>query len=138
RPLCCQVTAILHPPCHRVPLDEVRAEHLGEPSLNRPAPEIHLEQAILRLHKSLREEEIVLIRRVDMRHSPAVADDAYWGGEARDGDGARDLWRLRRRCRRLPATRDPTARSQHCSNRVLPESRRPPSACVHLCSPSLR
>ena len=31
-----------------------------KPALHRTAPEIHLKQSVLRLHESLREEEIVL------------------------------------------------------------------------------
>ena len=36
-------------------------EHLGEASLGRTPPEIHLEQPVLRLHEALREEQIVLV-----------------------------------------------------------------------------
>jgi hypothetical protein len=78
---------ILNPSRHRVAADEVRAEDFGEASLHRPPPEIHLKQAVSRLDESLRKEEIVARGRDDVRHTPAIADDA---------DGRRDAIDLER------------------------------------------
>ena len=71
--------------------------------MRRPPPEVHLKQAVLRLHESLREEQIAVVLRVDVRHAPAVADDAHRRREAGHRHRPRDL-RDERRQRRLGAT----------------------------------
>ena len=77
-------------------------ENLGEPPLGGAAPQIHLEEPVLRLHESLREKQIVLGRRLDMRNAPRVADDAHRCREAVEFErpGYRRHDRLRHhRCR---------------------------------------
>ena len=55
------------------------------------APEIHLEEAILRGHESLREEEIVLGFRVNVWYAPGIAANFDSAIEARDAELAVDL-----------------------------------------------
>ena len=50
-----------------------RPQHLGQPSLAGPLPQLHLEQTVLRGHKALGKEEIMLVLRVNMGNTPAVA-----------------------------------------------------------------
>ena len=84
RPLGVERAAVLHAPRHRIALDEVRAEHLRQPALHGSPPEIHLKQTILRLHETLREEQIVARPCVDVRHAPPIAHDADRRRQARN------------------------------------------------------
>ena len=77
RPLGGHVAPVLHAARRRVTFDEVEAQHFRQPPLRRAAPEIHLKEAILRLDEALREEQVVVVPRVDVRHAPTVADDAH-------------------------------------------------------------
>ena len=88
RPLGIEIAAILHPPGHEVARHEIRSQHFGQASLARAAPQVHLEQTVLRLDKALREEEIVAIAGVNVRHARAIADDANRGREAGHGERA--------------------------------------------------
>ena len=102
QPLGVGIAAVLHAPRHRVALDEVRTEHLGQAALRGSPPEIHLKQPILGLHESLREKEIVPARREDVRHAPRVAHDAHRSGETGERERAGHLrheWRGPRRRR---------------------------------------
>ena len=87
------------------------------------APEIHLEQPVLRLHEALREKQIVLVLRVDVRHAPAIAHDAHGLAESRTGSSVPDTCGerrdgsgsgRRRRRRHAGAARTP---SRHTSRR---------------------
>ena len=91
---------ILHPPRHGVAVDEVRAKHFGEPALRRSAPQIHLKQPVLRLNESLREEQVMLALRRDVRDAEAIADDAYRLCQARDRERAGYLRKRRSVARR--------------------------------------
>ena len=91
RPVGVDVSAILDAPRHDVALDEIRAEHLRQPALDGAAPEIHLKQPILRLDEPLREEQIVLVLRGDVRYAPAVADDRDWRGQPFHRESSRHL-----------------------------------------------
>src|SRR4030095_15828833 len=91
RPLAVDVAAELEASRHRIALDEIPAEDLRQPALNRAPPEIHLKEAILGLHEPLREEQIVLILRGNVRHAPAVADDADGSRQALERNAAGDL-----------------------------------------------
>ena len=77
RPVGSDVPVVLNAARHRIALDEVQPEHLRQPALRGPAPEVHLEQPVLRLHEALREKQIVLVPRVDVRHAPPIAHDAH-------------------------------------------------------------
>ena len=109
------VTAIPHEARDAIAVDVVRTENLGEPPLSRPAPQIDLEQPVLRLDKTLCEEEIVGVLRVDVWNAPPVADDAYLVGEAGDLQRARRLRQppVERRVGRRWRTRVACAAGQH-------------------------
>ena len=85
------------------------AEHLRQPALYRAPPEIHLKEPVLGLHEPLREEQIVLILRGNVRDAPAVADDA---------DGSRHALE-RRWCRRSAAARLKAAAGRPGEIRIL-------------------
>ena len=107
RPLAVDVAAELDAARHRIAFDEIPAEDLGQPALNRAPPEIHLKEAVLRLHEPLREEQIVLILRGNVRHAPAVADDPDGRRQALERDGAGDLREHGGRRRRAYPSEDP-------------------------------
>src|SRR5205823_14415738 len=89
-------------------IDEVSAEHLGQTAERRAPPQVHLEQAVLRLDESLREKQIVPGLRVDVRDAPPIADDAHRRREADDLDHARDLRDEWRRLRTPASAADDT------------------------------
>ena len=53
--------------------DEPGAEHLGQLPVGAAAVGIHLPQAILRGHVALRDEEIGLVGRLNVRHAVSIA-----------------------------------------------------------------
>src|SRR5690606_36002166 len=57
-----------------VALELSRAEYLGHGSRGLAAPELELEQPVVRRVVALREEEVVLVSGVDVRDPPPVAD----------------------------------------------------------------
>ena len=61
-----------------VVVERVRAKDLGKPSFMPAAPHLHLPEPILRHHIALREEEVVVVLRVDVRYPPLVPDDLDW------------------------------------------------------------
>jgi len=82
-----EIPAIAEQTGEAVALDRLRPEHLGEPPLPRPAPDLHLPETVLGGHEPLREEEIVLGLGVDVGNAPAVAQH---GDRAREpGDAER-------------------------------------------------
>jgi len=87
----------------RIALDEIGTEDLGEPPLRRTPPEIHLKQPILRLHESLRQEQIGGRFSVDVWHTPPIAHDADRRGHAVDLDRSADRRQKQRRRRTVPA-----------------------------------
>ena len=111
-PLNVEIATILNPPRHRVALDEVGAEDLGQPPLHRSPPQVHLKQAILRLREPLREEEIAVVLRVDVRHAPPVADDTNRGPDTVEHARARTLRHERRQRRRVPPAPSQTEDTQ--------------------------
>ncbi len=133
-PLRVHVTAIPHEAREAIAVDVVRAENLGEPSLSRAAPQIDLEQPVLRLDETLCEEEVVGVLRVDMWNAPPVADDAYLVGEAGDLQNARRLRKppVGRREGRRPRMRVACAAGQHDRQ---PDYNR--AVQRHLASPSM-
>ena len=65
---------LLHPPSWDPIANEVATpQHFGESSLTGPAPDLHLEEPILRRHVPLREEDVVRGTGVDVRHAPPIA-----------------------------------------------------------------
>jgi len=119
RPFDRHVPAELHPPRHRIALGEVWAEHLRQPSLRAPPPEVHLKEAVLRLDESLREKEVGVALRVDVRYAPSITHDTHGIRELGGDEGSRDLrqrsdvplWRL------MAATDDRSqAQQDGCSN----------------------
>ena len=97
-PLAFEVAAELDAAGHRVALDEVRPHHLGQASLCRALPQVHLEQAVLRLHEPLREEQVFGVGGGDVRNAEGVAVDADVTTQAGEVQVARDLrprWRGR-------------------------------------------
>jgi len=54
-----------------------RAGDFGQPPQPQTAVEVHLEEAILGLHKALGEEEVVIVSGVDVGYAPLVADDLH-------------------------------------------------------------
>ena len=104
RPFLFPVAAVLKAPRHRVPFDEVRPQHFGEPSLRRPPPQVHLKQAILGLYEPLRGKEVVLAGGGDVRNAPSIANDLNGRVQPGDRNGSRHLrQRQTRRRWRLPA-----------------------------------
>ncbi len=95
RPFSVDVAAILHAPRRGIAFDEIQSEHLRQPALYRPAPEVHLKKTILRLHEALGEKQIALVLRVDVRHAPPVAYDA---NGLRDSTHDERAGYLRQRC----------------------------------------
>jgi hypothetical protein len=91
RPLLLHVASVLHAPSHGVAVQEVHPQHFGEPPLHRSTPQIHLKEPILRLDKSLSEEQVVLGLGVDVRDAPPIAHHAHGGVEAGDRHRARYL-----------------------------------------------
>src|SRR5208282_1018572 len=59
-----------------IPLHERRSKDFREAPLAGALPKFHLEKAVLRDDKALREEKIVLVLRIDVGNAPAVALDA--------------------------------------------------------------
>ena len=90
-----EVATKLHPPRHRIPLDEVRAEDLSEATLHRSPPQIHLKQPVLRLDESLDEEEIVFAFSRDVGYTPGVTHHAYRAIKALEDQRARGLGKAR-------------------------------------------
>src|SRR6185437_6867950 len=86
------VAAVAQQPGIPITLNRRFAQHLGQPSLPGSLPHLHLEQAILRSNESLREEEIMLVDSIDVRHSPVVALDLHSRIQTLDFDLAVD-WR---------------------------------------------
>ena len=58
-----------------VPLQFAPAQDLGDGARRLPAPHLELEQPVLRGRVALREEQVLLGRRVDVVDAPAVAPD---------------------------------------------------------------
>ena len=121
------VAAVAHQPRHPVARHVVGSEDLRQPALRRPPPEIDLEEPVLRLDESLREEQIVGVLRVDVRDAPAVADDADFVGEAGDRKRAGGLsdarvGSARRRRRRGGPARTRGRREHECHHHPMPRA----------------
>src|SRR5215203_844255 len=71
--------------------DRAGAENLGQPSLARSPPHLHLPKAILRRNVSLREEQVLGGLSVDVRHTPRVANHAHGCFEACGSERTVDL-----------------------------------------------
>ena len=67
------------------------AHDFGEPSLVGTPVHVHLPESVLRLHVSLREEQVVDVPRVDVRHAPSVANDLDAVAQAAERDASVDL-----------------------------------------------
>ena len=91
RPLQVEVPAISgHETGETVALHPFGSQKLGQASLGLAAPQLHLEEAVLRLHEPLGEEEVVLAAGIDVRNAPAVADHLDLALEAGHGEAALD------------------------------------------------
>lgn len=67
------------------------AENLSEFSLRQPAAQIHLPQAVLRGHITLREEEVVDRLRADVRNATRIAQNLDTTGEPGQSAGPFEL-----------------------------------------------
>ena len=77
-----------------IALQLARANHLGHRARRLASPHLELECPIARRGIALREEEIVLVLRVDVGHPPPVAQHFHRLNKARDTQGV-GTWRLR-------------------------------------------
>ena len=66
------LAAITQQPCIDVTQQCRGSQHLRQPALPGAFPQLHLEQAVLRRHKPLREKQVMLVLSVDVRHAPAI------------------------------------------------------------------
>ncbi|MNL57532.1 hypothetical protein D3C87_1811060 [compost metagenome] len=57
--------------------DEARAKLLGHLAFTLPAPQVQLPQAVARGGKALREEQVILVLRIDMRDAVAVPHNLH-------------------------------------------------------------
>src|SRR5450631_2969256 len=71
------VAAIAQPSRIQVACHRLRPEYLGESSLSRALPELHLKQPILGHDKALRKEKIVAVPGIDVRNTPAIPLNAH-------------------------------------------------------------
>ena len=100
QPLCLRVvrsqlaivdgTAILQEPGDAIAWQRRRSEDFRQPPFTRAAPHFHLPHPVLRHDVALREKQIVGGLRVDVRHAPAVTNDAYLRAQARNRRGSVD------------------------------------------------
>jgi len=74
---CLHVAAIAQSARIQVAGERLRTQHLREPALPRPLPQLHLKQPVLCHDEALREKQIVLIGGIDVRDAPAVAPHAH-------------------------------------------------------------
>jgi len=74
-PLGVPVAAEAHQSRHAVPRDRLRPQRLGQLSRPDAAPQIDLKQAVARGDVALGEEQVVGVGGVDVRHTPAIAQD---------------------------------------------------------------
>ena len=74
-----------------VMFDERRTEDLGKLTGGVAAECVHLEEAVLRRHEALREEQIVEVGSVERGHTVAIARDGDRGGQAVEMEFAVDL-----------------------------------------------
>jgi hypothetical protein len=63
---------VLEQPGKLVPLQVLRAQHLGQTALADPAPHIDLPEPVLGGHQTLGKEQVVLSPGIDVRHAPPV------------------------------------------------------------------
>ncbi len=76
--------AVFQQPRGPIAGDSVGPGDLGEATLGRPTPDLHLPQPVLRHDVALGEEEIIGGLRGDVRHAPRVADNL--DGRVQPGD----------------------------------------------------
>ncbi|MNV27435.1 hypothetical protein D3C71_1185850 [compost metagenome] len=57
--------------------DEARAKLLGHLAFTLPAPQVQLPQAVARGRETLREEQVILVLRIDMRDAVAVPHNLH-------------------------------------------------------------
>jgi len=62
-------------PGTRVVVERFRPEGFSQAAFSPAAPDLELPQPVLRHHVPLREEQVVVIPRVDVRNALLVADD---------------------------------------------------------------
>src|SRR4030095_14408162 len=73
-------------PCLAVAIGRARTEAFGEPSLALAPPQRELPEAFLPHHVARREEEVIYVLRVDVRHAPLVANHLDRLADAADDD----------------------------------------------------
>ena len=78
-----------------VVLQRLRAQHLAQPPLAGTPVHLHLPETVLRLDETLREEQVVEARGVDVGDAPGVAQHLDFARESRNFDAAIDLGQLR-------------------------------------------
>ena len=126
-----------HQPGAPVVVEGLGTEDLGEPPLAPAAPHLHLPQPVLGHDVALREEQVVVVLRVDVGHPPLVADHldrrlqaghgelAVDGGEGALGEGVEGL--------RLLGT---GVAHDRCRQHQGRQRRHPASAAAHPCETS--
>ena len=73
-PLGIHVAPVPEQPGEVIPDERLAPEDFSRLATGDPAPQIDLEESILRRHEALRKEEVVLASGVDVRDAPAVAE----------------------------------------------------------------
>jgi len=81
-----QVAPVKEKPRRPVLLDEARAELFGHLAFAATAPQVQLPQSVARGGKPLREEQVMLVLRIDVRHAVLVAQDFHRLAQSRDID----------------------------------------------------
>jgi hypothetical protein len=120
------VAAVLEQAGNSVASHRRRPEHLGEAAVALTAPHLHLEEPILGDDVTLRDEEVVLGLRIDVRHAPTVAAHLDGAVERREDHRTveRGEPRLRTLGQRLSGTgawhRDRDCCQQYCCERASP------------------
>ncbi len=74
-----------------VGLDLAGAEHLGEAPGGHVPADVHLPEAVLRMHEALRAEEVVLVVGVELGDAVGVALDLHGPGQPGHLEGAAGL-----------------------------------------------
>ncbi len=65
----------IHGPRKDVGLERRLAEDLGQPARAAPAPQVHLEQPVLRHDVAIADEDVVVAAREHVRHAAPIAQD---------------------------------------------------------------